>query len=126
MRSFPVAAGRFDCNTTDPDRGFGVLNLPLSYADADSYMLEQACHGRPLVDGITSREMATTLINRLSFGDIPTQREQLIRAHVKYIRVHRPRNGLYAWSRELPPVAQFRKTYRAAYDGPDMTVLRVY
>ncbi|HWY17003.1 MAG TPA: hypothetical protein VNX86_17860 [Rhizomicrobium sp.] len=111
---------------TDPDRGFGVLNLPLSYADADSYMLEQACHGRPLVDGITSREMATTLINRLSFGDVPTQREQLIRAHVKYILVHRPRNGLYAWSKELPPVAQFRKNYRAAYDGPDMIVLRVY
>jgi hypothetical protein len=110
----------------DPERGFGVLNLPFGYAEGDSYMFEQACHHRPIVDGITSREMGETLIYRLSVNDLAKQRGQLARAHVKYILLHRPNNDLYAWNREIAPVARFRKTYRAVYDGPDMIVLRVY
>ncbi|MGH6878711.1 MAG: hypothetical protein ACREHV_15220 [Rhizomicrobium sp.] len=112
--------------TADPERGFGVLNLPFGYVNGDTYMFEQACHGRPIMGGTTSREMTTTLINRLPFDNLTWQREQLAQAHVKYILLHHPRNGLYQWSGKLPRVAQFLKTYRAVYSGPDMTVLRVY
>jgi hypothetical protein len=110
----------------DPERGFGVLNLPWGYAEEDSYMLEQVCHRRPIVDGMTSREMGTTLLYRLSLKDFSRQREELAQAHVKYILLHRPWRGLYAWNKEMPPMAKFLKSYRAVYDGPDMIVLRVY
>jgi hypothetical protein len=112
--------------TEDHEPGFGVLNLPFGYAEGDSYMFEQLCHGRPIVDGITSREMGETLLNRLSVTDLSRQREQLAHAHVKYVLLHRPRNGLYVWNKEIASVAQFRQTYRTVYDGPDLTVLRVY
>jgi hypothetical protein len=108
----------------DPGRGFGVLNLPLGYQEDNFYLLEQACHGRPLVDGNTTREMAmTTLVYRLSFTDIPRQRAQLAQAHVKYVLLHHVRGNPQL---PAPPVAALRATYRAVYDGPDMTVLRVY
>ncbi|MGH6878712.1 MAG: hypothetical protein ACREHV_15225, partial [Rhizomicrobium sp.] len=110
----------------DPDRGFGVLDLPWGYAEEDAYMLEQVYHRRPIVDGMTTRNMGNTLLDRLSLTDLSKQREQLAHAHVKYILLHRPKNGFYGWNKELAPRAQFLKTYRAVYDGPDMTVLRVY
>jgi hypothetical protein len=45
---------------------------------------------------------------------------------VKYIQLHRPRMGHYAWNSELAPVSQFLKTYRTVESGPDMVVLKVY
>jgi hypothetical protein len=108
----------------DPERGFGVLNLPLGYQEDNFYLLEQACHGRPMVDGNTTREMATaTLVYRLSQTDISRQRVQLTQAHVKYVLLHhlRPNPAI-----PVPPVAELRQTYRVVYDGRDMTVLRVY
>ena len=108
----------------DPERGFGVLNLPLGYREDNFYLLEQACHGRPMVDGNTTREMAmTTLVYRLSFTDIARQRAQLVQARVKYVLLHRlpPDPQIPA-----PPVAALRAAYRVVYDGPGMTVLRVY
>jgi hypothetical protein len=110
----------------DPERGFGVLNLPFGYASQDSYMLEQLCHRRPIVDGVISREMGTSLLNRLSVTDLSRQRRQFLQARVKYLLLHKPANGLYHWNRELPPIAQFRKFYSVVYDGPDMMVLRTY
>ena len=98
----------------------------IGYAEGDSYMFEQICHRRPIVDGVTSREMGVTLLNRLSVTDLSRQREQLVQAHVKYILLHRPRNGLYLWNKEIASAAQFRHTYRTVYDGPDLTALRVY
>jgi hypothetical protein len=127
LAATPVACSRgLAVLTRDPERGFGVLNLPFGYAEGDSYMLEQLCHRRPIVDGITSREMGETLLYRLSVNDLSRQRAQLARAHVKYILLHRPKNGLYVWNKEIAPVAQFLKVYRTVYFGPDMTVLRVY
>ncbi len=127
LAATPVACSRgLAVLTADPERGFGVLNLPSGYEEGNSSMLEQVCHRRPIVDGSTSRDMAATLINRLSLKDLSRQRAQLAQAHVKYILLHRPGNGLYVWNKELPPVAQFLKSYRAVYHGPDMIVLRVY
>src|SRR5262249_17363419 len=99
-------------------------NLPLGYQEDNFYLLEQACHGRPMVDGNTTREMATTtLVYRLSQTDIFRQRAQLTQAHVKYVLLHhlRPNPAI-----PVPPVAELRRTYRVVYDGRDMTVLRVF
>jgi hypothetical protein len=115
-----------DVLQSDPGRGFGVLNLPLGYVEEDTYMLEQVCHRRPIVAGMTTRQMQTTLVDRLAFANLSAQRRQLVQAHVKYILLHRPRNDLYRWNEELAPRAQFLKTYHVVYDGADMTVLRVY
>jgi len=110
----------------DREQGFGVLNLPFGYVEENSYMLGQVFAGRPMLGGVTAREMATTLVNHLSLQDLALQREQLTQAHVKYILLHRPAKGLYAWSKGLAPEAEFLRTYAKVYDGPDMTVLRVY
>ena len=111
---------------TDAEQGFGVLNLPFSYSAENSYMLEQTFHHRPIVDGITAREMAATLVYRLSFTDLSRQRKQLAQAHVKYILLHHPSHGLYAWNSVLAPVGKYLRAYPSVYDGRDMTVLRVY
>jgi hypothetical protein len=111
---------------SDPAQGFGVLNLPWGYAEEDSYMLEQVCHRRPIVDGMTTRDMGDTLLDRLALTDLPKQRQQLVGAHVKYILLHRPRSGLYRWNKEIAPLSRFLEIYRPVYEGPDMIVLRVY
>ena len=111
----------------DPERGFGVFNLPISYADEDSYMLDQICDGRALIDGMTAREMGQTLIDRLSLTDPVRQREQLRRAHVKYVVIHKPRNGLYAWNDDvMPPMAKVEHAYREVYNDSQLIVLRTY
>lgn len=110
----------------DQERGFGVFDLPISYAAEDTYMHDQICDGRPLVVGVTAREMGQTLINRLSLTDVRKQQEQLRQAHVKYLVIHKPRNGLYAWNKFLPPLAEYLGAYRLAYSDPELLVLRVY
>lgn len=110
----------------DPERGFGVLGLPLGYADENAFMFEQVCHGRPIVGGMTSREMGSTLLYRLSITDLKTQQLQLKQARVKYILLHKPWRGIYGWQKELGPVSRYLKQYPTVYDGPDMTLLRVY
>ena len=79
-----------------------------------------------MVDGNTTREMARTLIQRMPLMDPKKLRTVLAQAHVKYILIHHPRGGLYAWQPALPPVTQLRGAFTPVYDGPDMTVLRVY
>jgi hypothetical protein len=122
----PTCARGLALLTADPERGFGVFNLPISYADEDSYMLDQICDHRALVDGMISRETGTTLIDQLSLNDLARQKAQLRNGHVKYIVIHRPRNGLYSWNSWLPPVARFLQTYHEVYSGPDIVLLRVY
>ncbi|MGH6890150.1 MAG: hypothetical protein ACREHF_13310 [Rhizomicrobium sp.] len=110
----------------DREHGFGVLNVPWGYAEEDAYMLEQVCHRRPIVAGMTTRQMGDSLLFHLSLTDLSSQRRQLVKDHVKYILLHKPRNGMYAWNKQFAPAAQFLKFYRVVYSGPDMAVLRVY
>jgi hypothetical protein len=124
----------------DPETGFGVLDLPPhGYAERNFYMLQQACHGRPIVLGNTSRRLAYTLGDRLDTWNIETQRDQLVAAKVKYI-VLRPQvvsavtsttwqlEGLlrFTWRREDAPTAQYAKVYAVVHDGPDLAIFRVY
>jgi hypothetical protein len=110
----------------DPARGFGILNLPFGYVEENAYMLEQACHGRPMAGGNTTREMARTLVERLPLSDPRRLRAMLAQAHVKYVVIHAARGARFAWTRGLPPLTQLRAAFPTAYRGAGLTILRAY
>jgi hypothetical protein len=114
----------------DPDRDFGVLNLPngqpAAYIEGSYAMLQQTCHGRPICQGITSRDVATTLRDRLETRDFAVQRRQLTEAHVKYIVINHPAGLTFRWRTEDGPREQYARTYPVVHDDRDVTVLRVY
>jgi hypothetical protein len=108
----------------DPEAGFGVLDLPPhGYAERNLYMLQQICHGRPIVLGNTSRRAGPTLGDRLDTWNMAAQREQLIAARVKYVVLH-PSAG--TWHPNDAPPAHYATTYRAVHESPALTVFRVY
>ncbi len=81
----------------DPEPGFGVLDLPNGnppgYIEGNFYMLQQTCHGRPIAQGNTSRNMVRSLRDDLESQDLDAQRRQLITAKLKYIVVHHQYGG---------------------------------
>jgi hypothetical protein len=62
--------------------------------------------------------------------DLAAQKQALTAAHVKYVVLHKPKDGLFAWhmgnGANNGVMAQYPRVYRPVQDGPDMTVLRVY
>jgi hypothetical protein len=119
----------------DPEGGFGVLNLPdHSERASKAYMLLQVCHGRPIVQGATSRDVVVTLRDRLETRDLDVQQRQLFAAKVKYIVTISPRTEwlfgrpkwLFMWSPDDRAEVDYSRTYPIVYSGPDLTVLRVY
>jgi hypothetical protein len=139
----PVACpAGLDIVRDDPETGFGVLDLPPhGYAERNLYMLRQACHGRPIVLGNTSRRLADSLGDRLDTWTVETQRRQLRAAKVKYI-VLRPQvvgtttagtatgqlegQLRFAWRPEDAPRSHYDATYTLVHDGPDVAIFRVY
>jgi hypothetical protein len=112
----------------DPEKGFGVLDLPKWYFPSSFYMLQQACHSRPIAQGDTSRDVVMSLRNRLETGDLQVQQRQLAAAKIKYIIINRHNMGLFfPWDHTSDGAKeQYLLTYPTVYDGPDLTVLRVY
>ncbi len=110
----------------DPATDFGILGLSDGYSENNFYMAEQACHGRPIANGVVARQLYPTLANRLEVHDFKAQRQQLRRARIKYIVLHRPNGELFLWRKEDGDEALYRKTYPVAYDGPDATIFKVY
>jgi len=114
----------------DPEQGFGVLNLPSGrpalYAEGSAYMLQQACHKRPIAQGNLARDVVTTLRDRLETRDLEGQRKQLNEAKIKYIVITKPAGDLYPWRADDGPLGQYLNTYPVVYDGSDIAVLRVY
>ena len=113
----------------DPEKGFGVLDLPRwSYVESNFYMLQQACHSRPIAQGNTSRDVVVSLRDRLETRDLQAQQRQLAAAKIKYIVINRHNNvgRLFLWDPEDGPEDQYLATYPTVYDGPDLTVLKVY
>jgi hypothetical protein len=102
----------------DPERDFGILNLPGGYIANNASMLQQTCHGRPIVQGETSRHVAETLQDRLETQNLQTQRLQLAAAKVKYIVI-----SPFFWWRQQD---DYSRTYPIVYSGRDLTILRVY
>jgi hypothetical protein len=124
----------------DPEAGFGVLDLPPhGYTERNLYMLQQACHRRPIVLGNTSRRIADTLGDRLDTWNVGRQRDQLVAARVKYIILHPQVAGArastamqpgsllpFAWRSEDAPRSHYHSTYTVIHDGPDLAIFRVY
>lgn len=110
----------------DPDRGFGILNLPGGRIASEAYMLQQICHRRPIVQGETSRDMVVTLRDRLETGNLEAQLRQLSAAKIKYIVISPPTGELFWWRGRDGQQADYFGTYPIVYNGPDVTILRVY
>src|SRR5262249_16303738 len=111
----------------DPEMGFGILNLPLEgRVENKAYMLQQVCHGRPIVQGQTARNLVVSLQDRVEMVDLDVQRRQLTDAHVKYIVISPQLGELFHWSPEDASPANYSQNYPVVYDGPDLTILRVY
>lgn len=115
----------------DPETGFGVLDLPGGYENSNAYMMLSACHGRAIVAGETSRQIGTTLRDRMDMQDMAVQRRQLVAAHVKYIVLHAPRPGQFQW--QAPDSEQedgnrdaYLRTYPRIWHSPELTILKVY
>jgi hypothetical protein len=110
----------------DPEGGFGILNLPGGRIASDAYMLQQICHGRPIVQGEASRDVVVTLRDRLETQNLEAQRRQLSAAKIKYIVIS-PRTGeLFLWRERDGQQADYSRTYPIVYSGSDLTILRVY
>lgn len=116
----------------DADRRAGVLDLPRGviegrgYVEGNVYMMYQACHLHPIVNGTISRIVNKTLADQLVTDDLEEQRQQLVENNVKYIVIHPPNGGLFEWSPEDGQITQYLKTYPVVYSGDDATVLKVY
>ena len=105
----------------DPEKGFGVLDLPLTYEQENSYMAQQACHGRPIVDGVIARQLTPSLGDKRDLEDIAVQRGTLRQAHVKYILLHRPDPEM-----DKDQQAAYAKAYTTISESPALTILKVY
>lgn len=111
----------------DRDRNFGVLDLPYGYREANFYMAQQACHGRPIAQGNLARQMSPTLADHLDIHNLAKQRRTLEAARIKYILLHHPKGELFSWLPRYDGRPEiFRRFYPVVADGPDMTILRVY
>jgi hypothetical protein len=108
----------------DPER-VGVLDLPSGYAEGNAYMMLSACHGHPIVQGITSRFLGGALMDHLP-PEPEAQKQALATARVKYVVLHKKHGSLFAWHAGDGPLSDYAHVYQPVQDGPDMTVLRVY
>ena len=137
----PVACpAGLDVVRDDPETGFGVLDLPPhGYVERNLYMLQQACHGRPIVLGNTSRRTDPTLGDRLDTWNVEAQRGQLVAARVKYVvlrpqvagaaasTTERPEATLrFTWRPEDAPRSHYEEAYTLVRDDPDLAIFRVY
>jgi len=116
----------------DPEQGFGVLDLPsgrpAGYVEGNFYMLQQAaCHSRPIAQGTTSRDVVVSLRDHLENWDLKAQQRQLAANKIKYIVINRHIMGSQLdWHPEDGPQERYPSSYPTVYDGPDLTILRVY
>ena len=109
----------------DPDQS-GVLDLPRGYGEGNAAMMLAACHGHPIVAGETARQMGLTLLDKLQTRDLAAQQHQLAGAHVKYVILHRPKDGLFPWKAADGAWNSYVHTYRMVDQDQDMMVLRVF
>ncbi len=112
----------------DPEKDFGVLNLPgKSYGEGNFYMLQQVCHGRPITQGNTSRNLVESLRDHLETFDLQVQRKQLANAKVKYIVItHKVLQWSFKWNLEDGYLDQYPLNYPIVYDDFGLLILKVY
>ncbi len=109
----------------DPEQS-GVLDLPRGYEAGNAAMMLAACHGHPIVAGETARQMGLTLLDKLETRDLAVQQRQLAAAHVKYVILHRPKDGLFQWPARDGDPAAYEKHYPRLSRDRELTILQVY
>ncbi len=111
----------------DRDTRFGILALPNDYIGNNYSMTQQACHERPIAQGVVSRQLQKTLADKLEIADMAQQKRQLEAARIKYIAI-KPQAGFsFAWRDERDGKrASYDQTYRKIYSDKDFTLYRVY
>jgi hypothetical protein len=117
----------------DSSSGYGILMLPRGlwtgpiassgYFAQNVYMYEQAaCHGRPIVQGTTSRNVVTGLLEELKTDSLAAQRKILVDSKVKYIVI----DHAFPWDEQDGIQSEYSRAYPVIYDAADLTILRVY
>ncbi len=101
---------------------FGILNLPDRYVHSCRYMMYQASHRIPIVNGATTRRVGASLIDSLIMDDLEKQRQQLVGDNVKYIVIHRDLLDLLG----LPLGEEYGSHYEKVYDDRRSVVYKVY
>ncbi len=109
----------------DPDQGFGIVNLPSGYVEYNLYMARQICHGKPIAEGITAREVVQTFRNRLETADLDAQRAQLTDNKIKYIIMNRP-GELFWWRPTDGEMSRYLQQYVVVYEDNELAIVQVY
>jgi len=126
LKSTPAACPpALQAIANDPEQA-GVLDLPRGYGEGNAAMMLAACHGHPIVAGETARQMGVTLLDKLQTRDLAVQQRQLAAAHVKYMILHRPKDGLFQWQARDGVWNAYVHTYRMVDQDQAMMVLRVF
>lgn len=110
----------------DPDKKFGILDLPSGYEQGNAYMAQQLCHGRPIAQGNTSRDVLQSLRDRLETADLLSQKNQLTINRVKYIVIHQQPADFFQWPSADGEFGQYLQTYKTVYKDNELTILEVY
>ena len=100
---------------------FGILNLPEEYVTSCRYMMYQASHHIPIVNGATTRKVGKSLIDSLAMNDLDVQQRQLVDDKVKYLVVHK---NLLA--DKVFDLAAYRNHYGRFYEDDRSVVFKVY
>jgi hypothetical protein len=103
---------------------YGILDLPLGYEPSNYYMMFQTFHRRPIVGGVVSRKLDSTLADDLETVDIDFQKEQLIQNKVQYVVIHRDLVG--KWSKRVIDLEKYLSTYKKVFSDPATIFLKVY
>jgi hypothetical protein len=110
-------------NVLMQDGGQGaILDLPGGWVEANSYMMYQTMHQRPIVQGTVSRKFNDTLIDYLVSADLTRQREQLARHGIQYIVVHKSFLGL----KNRMDTLAYNQVYDQIYNDKDNIVYCVF
>lgn len=110
----------------DQAADFGLLDLPDFAPCRSYYMMYQAQHGIPIVQGYLARKTSVSLLDSLEHRDLCAQQEQLRRAHVKYIVIHKSFLAPAARAGSGLDVCCYVETYETFYQDAENLVLRVY
>ena len=107
----------------DPEKDFGIIDLPKGYIEGNHYMMYQTFHQRPIVNASISRSLKKTLSEELNGADLDYEKDQLTRNRVKYVIIHKQLNQKSGYR---IPIGKYQEYYQTLYFDEESVVLRVY
>jgi len=105
------------------DSDFGILNIPVFNKGIG--MFYQTQHKIPIVEGLISQKINTSLADYLELKDIKKQKSQLIAHRVKYIVVHKDLIDVFS-QKEMYHLEEYSKNYRLLYEDDRNILFGVY